>query len=245
MSEINHRENLLKGINQILAERNLKPISKLGDLNNPGETEITEIVEVFDHSQRFFTDIKFAVTFPNGATGQFTVRFNARGIISDGDVLSVLINGRFAIVKQWRVPLGKWTYEIPRGFGEELGEAYQRGTLGLLKVGQLPLGILSRELRDVLANGEITSVTHLGCIDENTGTSNVSPNHWLIQIQVNEQQLESHIEHKGASAEGLKVYLWDAETLKKEIGCKIRDNHSITAVALALNHIESLARALS
>lgn len=120
------RDTRLMEINAALDARNLRSLPKLGD-NSKKETEISSVSDIYEHSARFFTDIKFAVTFPDGKLGAHTVRFNANGKISDGAVMAVLINGKFAIVKQWRLPLGQWTYEMPRGFGEKLDNASSRG----------------------------------------------------------------------------------------------------------------------
>ncbi|HEY9785300.1 MAG TPA: hypothetical protein V6D17_07860 [Candidatus Obscuribacterales bacterium] len=239
MSATETRETRLSTINQSLKERGLKPLRKLG-LAEMGEIEILGIQEIHDHSKRFFTDVKFAVKFPNGTEGAFTVRFNANGEVSDGAVLVVLVNGKFAIVKQWRLVLGQWTYEIPRGFGEKLDQARIKGALGTLKIADLPLGTLARELgEEVMRDAEITSVTHLGNIAENSGTHAVTPSYFLVQLEVDEKKLETRL--KG-SEDWLSVKLWDLKTARREIGRKLCDNHSITAVALATAYIESLPR---
>jgi hypothetical protein len=235
----NERELRLSNINAALEARNLKPLRKLGD-SSKGEIELLSIVEIYDHSQRFFTDVKFAVRFPNGSEGAFTVRFNANGKVSDGAVIVVLINGSFAIVKQWRVPLGVWTYEMPRGFGDKLDQAHIAGALGSIKIADLPLGTLARELgEEVMAEAEITSVTHLGNIAENSGTSAIAPSYFLVQMHVDEDRLSAV---KG-SEEGVFVKLWTPSELRRQLGRKLCDNHSITAAALALRHIEDLPRA--
>jgi hypothetical protein len=233
------RATRLKTINAALAERNLKPIPRLGDITK-GETDIFSIVEIYDHSARFFTDVKFAVKFPNGADGAFTVRFNANGAVSDGAVMVVVVNGMFAIVKQWRLPLGQFTYELARGFGENLDKAHINGVLGTLKIGDLPLGTLARELsEEVMASAVITSVTHLGNIAENSGTNAVTPSYFLVQMTVDQDKLSARL--KG-SEEGMAIRLWDAKTTRSELGRKLCDNHSIAGVALAFAYIESLPR---
>lgn len=232
------RKERLEAINAELKKRGLKQVRKLGD-QTEGEIETVRIVEIYEHSKRFFTDVKFAVIFPGGKEGEFTVRFNANGEVSDGAVIVVLINGLFAIIKQWRVPLGVWTYEVCRGFGEKLDNAQVNGQLGTLKIGDLPIGTLTRELgEEVMATAEISSVTHLGNIAENSGTNAVSPAHFLVQIQVDEARLSAKL--KGS--EGLKVYLWSADEVDRQFGKRIADNHSITALSLALRHIERLPR---
>jgi hypothetical protein len=232
----NDREFRLSTINAALEARNLKALHKLGD-SSKGEIELLSIMEIHDHSQRFFTDVKFAVRFPNGAEGAFTVRFNANGKVSDGAVIVVLVNGLFAIVKQWRVPLGVWTYEMPRGFGDKLDQAHVAGVLRTVKIADLPLGTLARELgEEVMAEAEITSVTHLGNVAENSGTHAVVPSHFLVQMHVDESRLSKL---KG-SEDGLSIKFWTAAELRGQLGLKLCDNHSIVAAALALRYIEDL-----
>lgn len=232
-----YRSSLLNSINHELENLGLKPLRKLGDCSK-GEIEILSIIAIHEHSKRFFTDVQFAVRFPNTSEGQFTVRFNANGIRSDGAVIVVLLNGLFVIVKQWRLPLGQWTYEIPRGFGEKLDTANIAGKLGTIKIADLPLGTMTRELgEEVMANADISSITHLGNIAENSGTNAVAPSYFLVQIGANEESLANRV-----SDEALSIKLWTARELRSQFGRKLCDNHSITAAALALNYIESLPR---
>ncbi len=234
------REQRLEDINSVLTERDLKSINKLGDTNK-GEIELTGIEEIYDHSKRSLTDVKFSCLFPNGAAGAFTIRFNANGIISDGAVMAVLINDKFAIVKQWRPALGRWTYELPRGFGEKLDKAGIAGQLGTLKIGDLPLGTLSRELgEEVMAKAVVSSVTHLGNIAENSSTHNVVPSHFMVSITVPEEELGNSIQ--GSDDEISKVLLWDTKKVRQEFGKKLCDSHSLTCLGLALNFIENLPK---
>lgn len=232
------RETLLATINKNLSERKLKTLRKLGD-STKGEIEVTALEAIYDHSARFFTDVKFAVKFPNGNSGAFTVRFNANGEVSDGNVLVVMVNGKFAIVKQWRLPLGIWTHEVPRGFSEKLDSAWAAGKLDTIKVADLPLATLVRELgADVMAGAEVRSITHLGNVAENSGTSAVTPSHFLVDLVCSKAALSKR---ERQDEDGLCVKLWDASQLRTELGGKINDNHSITAIALALNHLERQA----
>jgi hypothetical protein len=234
------RTALIERINAGLRERGLKPIAKLGD-RRKGEIEIVGIVDVHDHSRRFFTDVKFAVVFPNGSDGEFTVRFNANGAVSDGAVIVVLVNGKFAIVKQWRLPLGRWMYEVPRGFGERIDKAKLAGALGTLSIGDLPLGTLARELgEEVMAGAEVASVTHLGNVAQDSGTHAVVPSYFLVQLRLPEDRLGDKL--KGSDDEVAKVFLWDAARVRAEFGRKLCDNHTIAALSLALNYIDSLPR---
>lgn len=230
----------LEQINAVLAERGLRPLPKRGD-RTKGEIEIVGIKEIHDHSKRFFTDVKFTVIFPGDKLGEFTVRFNANGAKSDGAVFVTTINGKFAIVKQWRLPLGRWMYEVPRGFSEKLDNAKLSGKLGTVGIGDLPLGTLARELgEEVMAGATVTSVTHLGNVAQDSGTHNVAPSYFLIMLHVPEAVLARGL--KGSDDEVAKVKLWDAATVRAEIGQRLCDNHTITALSLALNYIANLPR---
>ncbi|MBI5171729.1 MAG: hypothetical protein SFV17_07305 [Candidatus Obscuribacter sp.] len=231
------RQETLAQINAALSAAGLKTISKLGDYTK-GEFEITGIKEIFAHSARFFTDVKFAAKLPpSGNAGEFTVRFNANGAVSDGAVIVAIVNYKFAIVKQWRLPLQRWTYEIARGFGDRADKARINGALGTLKLGDLPLGTLTREFgEEVMADAEITSVTHLGNIAENSGTHAVTPSCYLVQIEA------PNLPDKLSGSEELKVELWTMEKVKSEIGKKLCDAHSLAAILLYMRHTGALPR---
>lgn len=237
------REQRLADINAELLKRNLRPLRKLGDAKK-GEFEIFRIREVYDHSSRFFTDVKFEVILPNspvGMFGEFTIRFNANGRTSDGAVIVPIVNGKFAIVKQWRLPLGQWTYEVPRGFGEKLDEAKIHGNLGTIQIGDLPLGTLARELgEEVMASAKtVPPVTYLGSVAENSGTHAVAPSYFLVHISVTDGLLEKRL--RGSEAE-TKVHLWDLARVEAEIGDGLCDSHTITALCLALRFKERMSR---
>lgn len=233
------REQLLERINAELTERGLRSLPKLGD-RTKGEIEIMGIAQIYDYNKRFFTDVHFDVLFPNGKPGAFTVRFNANGKTSDGAVIVTLVNGKFAIVKQWRLPLGRWTYEVARGLGEKLDQAAIQGGIGTMKIGDLPLGTLTRELtEEVMATAQVTSVTHLGNVAENSGTHNVAPSNFLVQLAVDPVKLETKLV---GDEDNINVLLWDAERVKAELGKKLCDAHTLSALFLAFRHIETLPR---
>ncbi len=234
------RQALLVTINAQLAERGLKPIPKLGDAAK-GEIEIVGLKRFEDHASRFFTDAVFAVRLPNGKDGDYTVRFNANSSRSDGAVFAVLVNGKFAIVKQWRVPLGRWTYEIPRGFSEKLDSARITGKLGTVSIGDLPLGSVTRELgEEVMANATVMSMTHLGNVAQDTSFHSAAPAYFLVQIVVPPEMLGDKL--RGTDDEVSKVLLWDTKTIRAELGQKICDSHTITGLVLVFNHIDKLPR---
>lgn len=236
----NDRKTLLSSINERLAERGLKPFPKLGDASK-GEIEIIGLKGFEDRAARFFTDAVLAVRFPSGKEGEYTVRFNAHSAKSDGAVFAVLVNGKFAIVKQWRVPLGRWTYEIPRGFSEKLDNAQITGKLGTVSIGDLPLGNVTRELgEEVMANATVMSMTHLGNVAQDTSFHSAAPAYFLVQILVPPDVLGEKL--RGSDDEVSRVLLWDTATIRAELGQKICDSHTITGLVLVFNHIDKLPR---
>ncbi len=237
------REALLAEINRALSERGLKSIPKLGDADK-GEIEIVApgIVDIYNHSERFFTDVKFAVKFPNGKTGTFTVRFNANSAVSEGAVFVVLINGMVAVVKEWRLPLGRWVWGIPRGFGEKLDSMRLKGEVGEIGIGDLPLGTLWRELgEEIKQHARIQTITHLGNVAQDSGTHVTCPAYYLIQLRVDDSDLLDKQLVGSEVKQVLKVALWDWAKVMREIGGQLCDAHSIVAVTLAQRHIEGLS----
>lgn len=238
------RGALLEQINSECAKRGLRTFRKLGDVER-GEPEITGIEEWMEGSKPWVTDVRLSVTYPNPDPakrfkGTGIVRKNAKGAISDGAVIVPMINGRFGIVKQWRYALGMYTYEVPRGFGESMDKAKVACRLGSMTIGDTPLGTGLRELgEEFFANAKITSVTHLGNIAENTGTHDVFPSHYLIQISAPYDKINSGI--AGSDNEIKEVQLWDRGMVEAEMGNKLCDNHTLTALALTMMHIKRLS----
>lgn len=239
------RATLLRRINDMLAARGFKPFKRLGDAGK-GEIEITSVRELVanaspDGSTVFWGYLALDVVFPGGKAGRFFPKFNGNGAVSDGAVMAVLINGKFAMVKQYRLTVQEQMIELPRGFGEKMDKAQIAGSLGTLKIGDLPLGTLTRELgEEVMSSAVVTSVTHLGNIAQDSGVDTATPAYYLVQLTVDEKVLAGKLQ--GTGDEVSKVLLWEPSKVKAELGRRIRDNHSITGLALAFNHIESLPR---
>jgi hypothetical protein len=234
-----NRGKLIESINAQLKERGLKPIPKLGD-SSEGEREIIALEEIRAGSERYFVDVRFRMRLPDGSIDSYAIRFNVNGAVSDGAVFVPVINGKFAVVKQWRVPLGRWTYELPRGFCESDNLFRVLSDSGAIRLSDLPLGVLERELGAALVEGaQLTSVTHLGDIAQNSSTDTATPSYFLVQVQVPEASLTQNL--KNADGVG-QVKIWDAATVRAELGKKLSDSHSITALALAFGHFERMAQ---
>jgi hypothetical protein len=239
----NAREDLLAKINAEMNARGLKLMKKLGDAEK-GEIEITGIPKIYEFNSRFFIDAVYPVKFPNGTVGSFSIRSNANSAVSDGAIMVVLLNGRFVVVKEWRLPHGCWLYGLPRGFGEVMDSAKIHGRLGTLKIGDLPLGTLARELgEEVMATAAVTSVTHLGNVGENTGTHTGAPAVFLVQLYAPGHDDKDNVPLRGSEElQELKVELWDVARVKREMGGKLCDVFSLAALALAFNHVATLPR---
>jgi len=229
------KEALLRNINAILQEKGLRSINSLGDASQ-GEIEITGVKEYLEHNQRFYTDVVFRVLFPNNQEGLFPVRFNANSAKSDGAVMVPIINGLFILVRQWRVTLGRYTFELPRGFSEKLDQAQIQSQFGTIKIGDLPLGTLARELgEEVMATGQIISVTHLGNVAENTGTHNVLPSVFLVAIEAEPAKLRERLDQEIQS-----IAFKTATEVTAAIGQELCDLHTLGALMLATRHLRSL-----
>jgi hypothetical protein len=113
------------------------------------------------------------------------------------------------------------------------------GKLGTMRIGDLPLGTLTRELgEEAIEGGEVVSITHLGNIAQNSSNDTATPSYFFVQISVKAEKLEGKL--KGT--EGLAVKLLTLNEIKNEMGGKIVDAHSITALALVLKLIETMPR---
>ncbi len=233
------RKALLEKINAQLKDRGLKPILKLGDASK-GEMEIIGLEEIRSGAERYFVDVKFRMRLPAGFTDTYDIRFNVNSAVSDGAVFVPVINGKFAVVKQWRVPLGRWTYELPRGFCESNDLFRVLSTEGAMRLADLPLGLLERELgSNLVAEAELTSVTHLGDIAQNTCTDTATPAYFLIQMEAPDLSVQQRVR----DTDGFnQVKLWDAAMVRNEMGRKLCDSHTITALALAFAHFERSAQ---
>lgn len=235
-----NKQDQLNEINATLATHSLKPLAALGD-HTRGKIELVEIIEIFDHSKRFFTDVQFRCLFPGGAEGRYTIRWNANSAVSDGAVMLVIVNGRLAIVRQYRPALGTFLDELPRGFGEEFDRAQVHGRLGTMTFGDLPLATALRELgEEVLEGATVESVTHLGNIAENSSTHTATPAYWLIEVTVAEVALKQRLSNITAD-EGIALKLWTYQEALRNIGTRLLDAHSIVGMALLGKRLAGLA----
>ena len=180
------------------------------------------------------------VKFPSGTEGEYTIRFNANGAISDGAVFVVMVNGRFALVRQWRSPLSRWTVEIPRGFGDKADNARTDKDKGIESITfkEMPINTVLREFQEeVSATAKPDSITYLGALCENSGTHNVLPSFYLVTLKVDEASVAKLLVGS-ETLQSVTVVLWDKERIQAELGKEISDFHSVCALTLALNHLD-------
>jgi len=219
--------NRLASINSLLQSRGLRALPSLG-ANDKGFSEIIDIVEWLTPHTAQWRDVVFLVRRTNGATYKHQVRFNANGAVCDGVVFIPVINGSVAIVRQFRIPVGMETWEVPRGFAESVADIVSGGGSG----GEVKLPTaLFRELdEEVIRGATIKRVEPLGSIADNTGTHNVWLEAYVAHIECDSELLQSRL--GGTNNFGVKLVSWD--DLKRPSLLGIRDAHSLAAIALAL-----------
>lgn len=222
----------LRAINDMIAEN--PDLARLGfkyhklGRTEEGEPEIIELTEIRDDSRvdPFHIYLHFRVRLPDGKEAARPVRVNRNG---NGACMIVIINGKFAVVKQPRLPLGmKWTYEFPRGYSEALDSTRIEGSLGQLTLADLKLGVVQRELgEEVVANSRISSIAFIGNMLLNTGPDATITPVYLVIVMVKGE----HKKIRG-DEEGIEVQLWDEARLDEEIGDKIVDAITLGMIGL-------------
>ena len=212
------RGPLLKGF---LKELGLTPPVDIGNLEE-GTPEIVGITDIYWNGS-FFADIEAMVQWKQGApAAPFVMRSNKGGA---GAVFVPVIEGKIALVRQWRPCLGKFTWEIPRGFSAEWETGKKLGSTAIPKGFATVLGELSEEVGKA---SNITAET-MGEIAENSGSTTTSPSYWSLKIG----------SIKIGGTEGLQVKLVDPAEAEKMVGGDICDSHSVTALFLYLRSIRA------
>lgn len=210
------REVMIKGC---LKELGLTPPESIGNIEE-GIPEIVGLTDIYWNGN-FFADIEFQVQWKQGAApAPFVMRSNKGGA---GSVFVPMIDGKVALVKQWRPCLGKYTWEIPRGFAQEWESGKKLGASAIPKGFATVLGELSEEV----GKASDISAHKLGEIAENSGSTTTSPSYWLLTVG----QL------KLGGTEGLGVKLVTLEEALQSIGTEIIDNHSIVGLTLAMRQL--------
>lgn len=212
----------LGAINSLLQGRGLRALPSLGD-NAAGSPEILDIVEWLTPHTVQWQDVVFLVRRVNGSTYKHQIRFNANGAVCDGVVFVPVINGSVALVRQFRIPVGMETWELPRGFAEFASDVGGTGPNGV------PSALLRELDEEVIESAVVRGVKPLGVIADNTGTHNVWLEGYIVEIECDTGLLASRL--GGTAKLGVRLVAWDELWRPSSLG--IRDAHSLAAIALA------------
>lgn len=220
-------------INSKLRSLKLAEFRTIGDADQPAQWVLLGIKEIYDHSARFFYDIKFNALMPlkKGETerrpAEYTIRFNANSAESHGVVIIPFLGNKIVFVRQWRSTVGRETLELPRGFGllrrDTDIKAISVEQIGRLQISDLPVLNVLRELgEEVLSKAEIIGLTYYGTVDQNTGTDAIEPSVYGVHI---------HTDAKLGGSEGLAVLpLMPDEIWSRIFDGRIRDLHTLGAL---------------
>jgi hypothetical protein len=211
----------LEQINDELRRRRLKLLNKAGDPAK-GEDQIVGIAEIWDRASKFHTSVVYQVRRPDGSEYEHLVHYNANSMGSEGIAVVAKINDRFAVVYQYRVARGCWTYEIARGFESKATRESASP--------EFAVACLRRELGDTLMDAATVSGSEfLGDAPDNTGVSAMATKFWLVELRIPENIVAENVNR---SVNGIKLLLWPESRIERERGRKLRDLHSMTALTL-------------
>jgi hypothetical protein len=185
---------------------------------NPPDRDYPRVVELeldpARENRPFFLDVQLNVQWGEGqAPKPFIARSNISG---DGAISLALVNGKVVLVKQYRITLGRYTWEVPRGFSEKW-ESEKPTTKDTLPKG---LQTALREAEEEIGGATTIIPTYLGRMAENSGTHMGSPAYWLLEMrgwEVNDNP-------------NLQLVSLD------EAMDKCEDSHSASALLLYLRH---------
>lgn len=212
----------LVAINDLLQARGLRPLPSLGD-NINGFPEIIDIVEWLAPHTAQWQDVVFLVRRVNGSVYKHQVRFNSNGAVCDGVVFIPVVNGLVALVRQFRIPVGMETWELPRGFAELASDTSGSGGVGI------PSALLRELDEEVIQGAVVRGVVSLGVVADNTGTHNVWLDAYVVEIECDPKALQSQL--GGTAKLGVRLVPWDELWRPSALG--VRDAHSLAAIALA------------
>jgi hypothetical protein len=125
----------------------------------------------------FFVDYELDVVWGAGQPSKkFVVRSNINGA---GAIALAVVDKKIVLVRQYRVNLGRYTWEVPRGFSEkwDSGNETTKDTL--------PKGLATalREVNEEAGTAGCSIVPYfLGVMAENSGTGVGSPAYWLLDM---------------------------------------------------------------
>jgi hypothetical protein len=216
----NHHVNIMEinSIDQLIAECSKRGLQAPSALK-PEDKDFPIIVGASFPEARenkpFFADYELDVVWGFDETSKkfvskrFVVRSNYNGA---GAIALAVVDGKIGLFRQWRVNLGRYTWEVPRGFSEKWESGAPAGK------DTLPKGLATalREAAEEVGTQGCSIVPRcLGEVAENSGTGVGSPAYWLLEM-------------KGFQASNENVRL---VTLAEAIA-EAADNHTCTALFL-------------
>jgi hypothetical protein len=211
----------LTAINRLLEAQGLRSFPSLGD-NAAGLPEIIDVVEWLPPHTVQWRDVVFLVRRVNGTEYKHQVRFNVNGSACDGVVFIPVINDSVALVRQFRIPVGLETWELPRGFAENTADLIGHGDA------RVPPALFRELDEEVIKAASIKRVESLGTIADNTGTHNVWLEAYVVYIECAPEILQERL--GGTNKFGVKLVSWDELERPSTLG--VRDAHSLAAIAL-------------
>jgi hypothetical protein len=212
----------LETINALLKERRLRPLLGLGD-NAQGYPEIFDLHSLDMSPDHPYHDGVFRVRRANGSEYLHKIRFNQNGAFCDGVTFIPVINERIALTRQFRICVGMETWELARGLAETADDP------GAPQPSSLPPTLVRELGEEVIKDATISSVTPLGSLAENTGTSNVWTEAYVVTIQADPAALSQRL--GGTQELGVRLVTWDELYRPSQLG--IRDLHSLAVIMLA------------
>ena len=222
-SEDDGPAGLLLRINTWLEGRGLQPLPHLGG-QSEDEPVITGVMQVTCGLNEYLTEVVFQMRMPNGDTREQIVHYNNGSIVHHGVIAVVLLNDRLVVMRQYRVPVMRWTYELPRGFphiNELTADSPDKGVT-------ITKRLLERELgHRLMRKAKVTETTRLGTVLENTGTSAMELEVFLVRMTADQQEVQYRQAHPEG---GLEMHLWNAGKTRGSIGRRLRDGHTLSAL---------------
>jgi hypothetical protein len=217
----------LAKINALLEQHGLAHLRGVGD-NSQGWSEVVGIVGWHAHPSKLWHDISFVVRRGSGKQYSHTVRFNANSRVAHGVILVPVISDYVVIIRQFRVALGCETWELARGFAEQVGGD------GVPEVKGLPVALVRELGEEVLESATILSVTPVGTFFENTGTHNSAIDVSIVELSPPAAAPAAAI----AGSQGFATRLVSWRELSSPTALGICDAHSLAAIALVREHRE-------
>lgn len=230
------RNQRLAAVNQFLTEKHLRPLKGLGDHLDPAVgTELFEIRQVYDRSQRFYTVVTFGAKFGPTGEGEYNLIFKANGEVADGSAYVTRVetaDGKtlYLLTDQYRVASNERMTEIPRGFakgtdvevaGEEFPEPIDLDTLPA----DIPVVRSLREIREETGIRKIKSFKHLGKLSEDSSIAASDFNVYLVDATSDLSELSLEKSEIGLA----RVFMTPEEIYGGFQEGQFHDVHSLTA----------------